>query len=187
MRRAVDLPVDRLAQAGLLVDPVDPQDRRELVGLGHVGEGGLLGHEHEDHDAENGGAQGGLDDVGGQGQSDHGADDGAGRGDEGHGHGQAEAGQVHPQEPGPGGQSAAEGHQKTGAPDEVQVEGEEPADDGDEEDAAPHPSEDGQDPHDERHDEENQRPNPPGSSASGLQARHGFLGPQQDLRGEQCE
>ncbi len=97
-----------------------------------------------------------------------------------------QAGQVHSQEPGPCGQGAAEGHKKPCAPNEVQVEGEESAHDGNIENPAPHSSQGCQNPHHEGHDKKGEGPNPPGRGA-GLHDGAGLLSPAEGGRGDQEE
>ena len=80
-----------------------------------------------------------------------------------------------PEESRAGSQRAAKGHQETGAPDEVQMEGKEATHDGHIEHPTPDPSKSGQDSHDEGHDEERQRPNPPSRGGPRLHHRRGRL------------
>ncbi len=72
----------------------------------------------------------------------------------------------------PGGQGPGQGDHQPGPPDEVDVKGEEAADQGDVQHAAPHPGQDGDDPQDEAEEEQDERPEPPGFDRD----RHGLLG-----------
>src|SRR6185312_17389959 len=80
-------------------------------------------------------------------------------------HREAQAREAASQESRPCGERARQREEEARAAHEVQVEGKEPADDRDEEDAAPDAAHDRDDPHEERRREEDERPRPPGERA----------------------
>jgi len=166
------LPVHHFSGAGFEEHAVHAQGQAHGVLLVDHGTHGVLGEEEQHGDAQDGHAKAGLDDVGGQGQTQHGAHDGAGRGDEGHGQGQTQVGEVTAQQTGTGSQGTGQGHQQARAADEVQMEGEETRDQRHEEHAAAHTGHDGDDAEDEAEEEQRHRPEPPGMVVHDLGGLH---------------
>ena len=160
----MDLPVDGFAGAFLPVDAVDLENGSQLVGLRYVGNGRLFGGQHQYTDTQNGNPETDLDNIGGQGQTYHGADYGAARSDQGHRDGQPQARQTGTQQSRTGGQRTGKGDEQTGPPDEVEMERKEAADDRHKQHAAAYTAQHGNDPHDKGHHQQDYRPVPPGAA-----------------------
>ena len=99
--------------------------------------------------------------MGGQRQTEHGANDGAGRCDQRHRQGQAQIGEVTPQQTGASGQRARKGHQQTSASHKVEVEGEKTAYQRHKQNAAAHTGHNGNHAEDKTEEQQGQRPVPP--------------------------
>ena len=160
-QRAMRLPVHHFAGAGLKKNAVHAERHAHGVLHLHFRAHGVLGHEQQHGNGQNGDAKAGLHNIGGQSQTEQRAHDGTGGGNERHGQGQTQIGEITPQQTGTGSQSARQSHQQTGAAHKVKMEGEEAAYQRHEEHAAAHAGHNGDDAENEAEEQQRHGPEPP--------------------------
>ena len=132
----------------------------------------VFGKQQQHGNTQNGSAKAYLNDMGGQGQTKHGAHNGAGRGNQRHGQGQAQVGKVTAQKTGPGSKRARKGHHQASTAHKVEVEGEKPAHQRHKQHAAAHASHNGDDAKNKTEEQQGHRPVPPGVIVDDRSLKH---------------
>ena len=123
---AVGFPLYHFTSAGFKENAVHAKRKTNGILLGHYRAHGIFGKQQKHGNAKNGGTEAGLDDMGGQSQTEHCANDCAGRSDQRHRQSQAQVCEVTPQQTGTSCKCARKRHQQARASHEVEVEGGKP-------------------------------------------------------------